>query len=124
MFTGLIEDTGEIKKLVSRGNGLQMALESHLAHNELQLGESIAVDGACLTVTSLTNKGFTVDVSPETLQRTTLGTKKAGHKVNLERALRLSDRLGGHLVTGHIDGIAVITARQRTGESRRHAADK
>ncbi len=83
---------------------------------EIKLGDSIAVDGACLTVTSIQPQGFSVDVSSETLQRTTLGKRRAGDRVNLERALRLCDRLGGHLVSGHIDGLAVLSAREKSGE--------
>ena len=85
-----------------------MSIETKLPLQEFTLGDSIAIDGVCLTVTTLSDKEFIVDVSPETLKRTTLGTKREGNRVNLERALKLSDRLGGHLVTGHIDGIAVI----------------
>ena len=82
---------------------------------ELSNGESIAVDGVCLTVTSFSQKGFAVDVSPESLDATTLGSKKAGARVNLERALRLSDRLGGHLVSGHVDGQATLQSVRRAG---------
>jgi len=119
MFTGLVEAVGEIKKTVSRGGGRQMTIHCTIPARELALGESIAVDGACLTVTGFIGSGFTVDVSPETLQRTTLGTKKPGDRVNLERALRLSDRLGGHLVTGHIDGRGTIRALERAGDFTR-----
>jgi len=83
---------------------------------EIQPGDSIAVDGACLTVTSMQPQGFSADVSSETLQRTTLGRKRAGDRVNLERALRLCDRLGGHLVSGHIDGLGVLSSREKSGE--------
>ena len=114
MFTGLIEDTGEIKKISSRGDGLQMAIQCNLPPDEIKHGDSIAVDGVCLTVTGRIN-GFTVDVSPESLKLTTLGAKRTGDIVNIERALRLSDRLGGHLVTGHIDGIATVTSIDRKG---------
>lgn len=116
MFTGLVEAVGEIKKTVRRTSGLEMVISGALAGEDLKLGESIAVDGACLTVTSFHDRGFSVDVSPETLQRTTLGGKKVGDRVNLERALRLSDRLGGHLVTGHIDGTGVIRSIERRGD--------
>jgi len=108
MFTGIIEDQGTIKKITRQGKSAQMSIESKLAAQELTLGDSIAVDGACLTVTGIHDSLFTVDISPETLQRTTLSFRRERDIVNLERALRLSDRLGGHLVTGHIDGVAVI----------------
>ena len=108
MFTGIIEDQGIIKNIVKQAQAIRLCIESKLPHQELTLGDSIAVDGVCLTITSLMGKEFIADVSPETLKRTTLGAKRKNSKVNLERALRLSDRLGGHLVTGHIDGTAVI----------------
>lgn len=119
MFTGLIESVGEIKKATSQSGGLQLTIQSAIPRQEIVLGESIAVDGACLTVTGFIDRGFTVDVSPETLQRTTLGKKKTGDRVNLERALRLSDRLGGHLVTGHIDGIGTIRLIENKGDFTR-----
>jgi len=108
MFTGIIEDQGIIRRIAKQAQAARLSIESKLPLQEFTLGDSIAVDGVCLTVTTLTDKEFIADVSPETLKRTTLGTKRQGSRVNLERALKLSDRLGGHLVTGHIDGIAVI----------------
>jgi len=108
MFTGIIEDQGIIRRIAKQAQAARLSIESKLPLQEFTLGDSIAVDGVCLTVTTLTDKEFIADVSPETLKRTTLGTKRQGTRVNLERALKLSDRLGGHLVTGHIDGIAVI----------------
>ncbi len=116
MFTGLIEDVGKIKGITRKGSGQVLSIDCGLPLEEIVLGESIAVDGVCLTVTSLVSGGFTVDVSPESLQRTTLGSKRPGHTVNLERALRLSDRLGGHLVSGHIDGTAVAASIEPTGD--------
>jgi riboflavin synthase len=110
MFTGLIEDIGEIKKITRIGSGKQLTLKSRIPAAEINLGDSIAVDGVCLTVTGFVEGGFSVDVSPESLKRTTLSAIKAGRRVNLERALRLSDRLGGHLVSGHVDGAAVVSS--------------
>jgi riboflavin synthase len=110
MFTGIIEDQGTIKKIMRQGTAARMTIESRFPPQEISLGDSIAVDGACLTVTEINGSLFTVDLSPETLQRSTLGARRERDSVNLERALRLSDRLGGHLVTGHIDGIAGIKA--------------
>jgi len=119
MFTGLIETTGVIARCDRTAGGMRLLLASSLPVAELSLGESIAVDGVCLTVTSFTDKGFTVDVSPESLAATTLGAKKTGARVNLERALKLSDRLGGHLVSGHVDGQATLASVRRTGEFTR-----
>lgn len=119
MFTGLVEAIGTIIRSERTAGGLRLLLASELPPEELSLGESIAVDGACLTVTSFSSKGFTVDVSPETLAATTLGAKKTGARVNLERALKLSDRLGGHLVSGHVDGQATLRSVRRAGEFTR-----
>ena len=95
---------------------MELFIGSGLPTAEIKLGDSIAVDGACLTVTDIQPQGFSVDVSPESLQRSTLGKKRAGDRVNLERALRLCDRLGGHLVSGHIDGLGVLSSREKSGE--------
>jgi riboflavin synthase len=119
MFTGLIETTGTVARCDRTPGGVRLLLSSALPVAELNKGESIAVDGVCLTVTSFSEKGFTVDVSPESLSATTLGAKKTGARVNLERALKLSDRLGGHLVSGHVDGQATLQSARRTGEFTR-----
>jgi riboflavin synthase len=119
MFTGLIETQGVIVSCERTAGGSQLLLSSALPVTELSNGESIAVDGVCLTVTSFSDKGFAVDVSPESLAATTLGAKKVGAQVNLERALKLSDRLGGHLVSGHVDGQATLQSVRRTGEFTR-----
>ncbi len=119
MFTGLIETIGVVAHCDRTAGGSQLLLSSTLPTVELSNGESIAVDGVCLTVTSFSDKGFVVDVSPESLAATTLGAKKVGAQVNLERALRLSDRLGGHLVSGHVDGQATLQSVRRTGEFTR-----
>lgn len=108
MFTGLIEDLGEIVQIGKKGNSFQVTITSGLDLTSKDIGASIAVDGVCLTVVAIDKERFTVDVSPETLDRTSLNEKRRGDFVNLERALRISDRLGGHLVSGHIDGVGVI----------------
>lgn len=108
MFTGLIEDLGTLRELRIGGSQAQLTVNTGLPMTELTLGESIAVNGVCLTVTSFGEGAFTADVSPETLDCTSLGRLSRGARVNLERALRLSDRLGGHLVSGHVDGMAKI----------------
>ncbi|RLB73073.1 MAG: riboflavin synthase [Deltaproteobacteria bacterium] len=113
MFTGLIEAVGQVRSFKQQSGSSQLQIASSLVDDDLQLGESIAVNGACLTVVQWDKSTFTVDVSPETLSCTTLGTLQVNQSVNLERALRLSDRLGGHLVSGHIDCIATVRRRFR-----------
>lgn len=113
MFTGLIEDIGTVHALQRQGAGARLAVATALPLGEVRLGDSIAVNGACLTVVDIGTRVFTADVSPETLTCTTLGELRSGMTVNLERALRLGDRLGGHLVSGHVDGVATIAARRR-----------
>ena len=117
MFTGLIEDVGTLCEIHRGGESARVTVATALPMAELQLGESIAVNGACLTVTGFGGGRFSADVSPETLDRTSLGRLQPGRRVNLERALRLSDRLGGHLVTGHIDGLAQLVERSRRGNA-------
>ncbi|MFN3505503.1 MAG: riboflavin synthase [Caldimicrobium sp.] len=109
MFTGLIEGLGIIKSLQPLKQGILIEIESKFSLDNSKVGDSIAVDGVCLTIVSLKNKGFISHLSPETVSRTTFKFKKTGSLVNLERALKLGDPLGGHIVTGHIDGIAKIT---------------
>lgn len=121
MFTGLIEAIGAISRVSSRRSGLELSITCSLPVAGMRSGDSIAVDGACLTVTGLQNRGFTADASSETLQRTTLGAKRPGHRVNLERALRLGERLGGHIVTGHVDAVAELCGRGQAGEFTRLA---
>ncbi|SHI71214.1 riboflavin synthase alpha chain [Malonomonas rubra DSM 5091] len=111
MFTGLIQSIGKVHSLNRQGNSASLQIASELVKDDLQLGESIAVNGVCLTVTSWDDQSFTADVSPETLDRSNLGSLRPNMQVNLERALRLSDRLGGHLVSGHIDCVATVKRR-------------
>jgi riboflavin synthase len=116
MFTGLIEDVGKIASLrLTKRSGV-LVVETRLPVRPMELGASIAVNGACLTVVKKGARTFTVDVSPETLNRTSLVILGNGSLVNLERPLRLQDRLGGHLVTGHIDGVAVVESITTRGE--------
>ncbi len=119
MFTGLIEDLGRLRELRLGGSQAQLIVATNLPMTELSLGESIAVNGVCLTVTAYGEGAFTADVSPETLDCTSLGRLSRGSRVNLERALRLSDRLGGHLVSGHVDGLAKISDLYRDGNAWR-----
>ncbi len=112
MFTGIIESLGTIRTLRS-GQGVRMSIQADFDLAGVKLGDSIAVSGACLTVVSLDGDLFSVDVSPETCARSTLGKARPGDIVNLERALTLSARLDGHLVTGHIDGMAKVQSVTR-----------
>jgi riboflavin synthase len=120
MFTGLVEAKGVLRRRAPRGSGFRLGIATALG--PFTLGESISVNGACLTVVALDAmgaKGFEADVSVETNERTTLGLLAIGGEVNLERALAAGARLGGHLVTGHVDGIATVTAATRAGEALR-----
>lgn len=103
MFTGLIENTGRVTVFIRRGEAGLLTVETSLPTSEIAIGDSVSVNGACLTVTEKGSSTLTFDVSPESLVRTTLGKLRSGSRVNLERALRLGDRLGGHIVSGHID---------------------
>ncbi len=116
MFTGIVQGLGEIRSITPIKNGLRMLINPLFELKDPELGESIAVNGVCLTVTSILSDSFSVDVSPETLSRTTLGELKINSKVNLERALRLSDRLGGHIVSGHVDTVGKIATRREQGD--------
>ena len=113
MFTGLITDRGELTQIRRSGDNWTISIRTGYDTKTLELGESIAVDGACLTVTTIGDSMFTVDASPETLRRTTLGDRKVKDAVHLERALRVGDRLGGHLVLGHVDGVGVVKTRRK-----------
>jgi riboflavin synthase len=116
MFTGLIEDVGKIASLRLNKRSAVLAVETRLPLRSIELGASIAVNGACLTIVKKSGRTFTVDVSPETLNRTDLSNLGAGSLVNLERPLRLQDRVGGHLVTGHVDGVGFVEAIEKRGD--------
>jgi riboflavin synthase len=117
MFTGLVTHTGTLAARLPRGPGARLGFDARLGNEPLALGESIAVDGACLSVAAVTGGGFEVDASGETLARTTLGLLEPGARVHLERALRAGDRLGGHMVTGHVDGVGTLAERRPAGEA-------
>jgi riboflavin synthase len=117
VFTGLVVEVGTLREVERSAVGA--TLEVSCALVGLQLGESIAVDGACLTVTRLVEGGFRCDASAETLAKTTLDGARKGQRVHLERALRLGDRLGGHLVTGHVDGVGGLVGREPLGDAQR-----
>ena len=118
MFTGLIQSIGEITELKRDSNDLRIRIDSHgLDMGIVKLGDSIAVNGVCLTVVGFDNSSFRADVSAETLANTTLGNWASGQKVNMEKALTFSQPLGGHLVSGHVDGTGKILARNQDGRS-------
>jgi len=117
MFTGLVEGIGTVKGLTREGDDMRLTLSPHFHLADTKVGDSISVSGVCLTVTRLKGESFCVDVSGETLLRSTLSHVKQGDKVNLERALRLSDRLGGHLVLGHVDGVGRILKKEQKQRS-------
>lgn len=106
MFTGIIAALGTVKTLIRQGDSSR--LEVGVPWGDLTMGESVSVDGACLTVASLAQGGFWADVSAESLNKTIIGSYRPGRRVNLERALKLGDRMGGHLVYGHVDGVGRI----------------
>jgi riboflavin synthase len=117
MFTGLIESEGIITRTERVADGMRLEVYAPEFGRDMAIGDSIAVDGSCLTVVKFIRGAFIADVSSETLARTTLGSLRQGSKVNLERALRLSDRLGGHIVTGHIDDVGTLVMRHPAGNS-------
>ena len=116
MFTGLIEDVGRVASSVLNKQSAVLTVETGLALREIPLGASIAVNGACLTVVRKGKRSVAFDVSPETMERTSLATVEPGTLLNLERSMRLKDRLGGHLVTGHIDGVGIVQSVQTRGD--------
>ncbi len=120
MFTGIIEASGKIAALERRGGDSRLRIAAGgLDMSDVQRGDSIAIDGVCLTVVDFDAQSFEVDVSAETLDKTTLGEFKAGRQVNLEKAMRVSARLGGHIVSGHVDGVGTVESREAVGESLR-----
>jgi len=120
MFTGIVQSVGRIVRLEPRGGDMRLHVDTaDLDLADVQLGDSIAVSGVCLTAVMLDARGFSADVSNETLSLTTLGRLKTGDPVNLEKALRLADRLGGHLVSGHVDGLGKVVSIVPDGRSQR-----
>ncbi len=120
MFTGIIETTGTISALETGTNDTRLSIGvGSMSLEDVSLGDSIAVNGVCLTAVAINSDEFAVDVSPETLSRTSLGKLGINSPVNLEKALRLSDRLGGHLVSGHVDGLGILQERQQQGRYER-----
>ena len=116
MFTGIVEGQGKVKRLTMKGADAVLEIESDIDMNDVSLGDSIAVNGACLTVTTKNQNDFQADVSAETLSRTTLKFLQAGHRVNLEKSLRVGGFVGGHFVLGHVDATArILSQTQKSG---------
>lgn len=118
MFTGIIEELGTVSQLDRRPDSIKITIQAQKVLEGTQIGDSIAVNGVCLTVTSLTDTTFTADVMHETMRRSSLGDIKNGSSVNLERAMQLGGRLGGHIVSGHIDGTGTVARIATDGIAR------
>lgn len=110
MFTGLVEELGKVCNVTRGAHSIRLTVDAKKVLSDVKIGDSIAVDGACLTVVEYTTNSFTVDIMPETYDRTTLASRKPGDPVNLERTLRVGDRLGGHIVSGHVDAIGTLVS--------------
>ena len=117
MFTGIIEGSGKIAAIRSSGQGKRLTVEAEFSLDQSKIGDSISVNGACLTAVKIEDRRFEVDVSPETLATTVFDQAKVGDRVNLERAMRFSDRIDGHLVSGHIDGTGIVKQRETQGNA-------
>jgi riboflavin synthase len=117
MFTGIIEGQGNIAAIRSSGQGNRVTIEAGFSLDQTKVGDSISVNGACLTAVKIEDRRFEVDVSPETLKTTIFDQAKVGDRVNLERAMRFSDRIDGHLVSGHVDGTGILKQREILGNA-------
>lgn len=113
MFTGIIEELGTVKKVVQQGKAMKLTIQASKVLSDVQLGDSISVNGVCLTVTEFAKNEFSADVMPETFKSTSLSAIKERTKVNLERAMSANGRFGGHFVTGHVDGTGQIIKNQQ-----------
>ncbi|HOV78523.1 MAG TPA: riboflavin synthase [Bacillota bacterium] len=113
MFTGIVEELGTLRSVRKGADSAQLVIAAEKIIPGLRIGDSVAVNGVCLTAVRFDDRGFTADVMAETLYKTNLGTLKSGDRVNLERALRLGDRVGGHLVSGHIDGVGTVSRLEK-----------
>ena len=115
MFTGIIEGLGTINTIRPAGQGKRLTIKADYALDQTKIGDSVAVNGACLTLVKISGSLFEVDLSPETLATSTFDKAKQGDRLNLERAMRLSDRLDGHLVLGLVDGVGIIKQKEKLG---------
>ncbi len=116
MFTGLVEEKGVVRQLKTVGNATDITIEANLVAQDASIGSSIANNGCCLTVVAIDGNLLTFQAGSETLSRTNLGQLQPGSPVNLERSIKLGDRMGGHYVTGHVDGLATVDERNEDGE--------
>ncbi|MFS0553520.1 riboflavin synthase [Brevibacillus sp. 179-C9.3 HS] len=112
MFTGLVEEVGVLESIQGNEQASRLIIRAQQVLEGVKIGDSIAVNGICLTVTSYTNRQFSVDVMPQTMNKTSLRQLRSGQRVNLERAMRLGDRFGGHIVSGHVDGTGTVVSRE------------
>ncbi len=117
MFTGIVEEMGAVTAMERTLAGTRMVILASTVMGDLKIGDSVSVNGACLTVVTTSDRDFAVEISPETLSVTTLGHLTAGAPVNLERAMKLNERIGGHLVAGHVDGVGTIRSRHQEGNA-------
>lgn len=117
MFTGIVEEMGAVTAMEKSLTGTKISILASSVFGDLKVGDSISVNGTCLTVVTLGERDFSVDVSPETLSVTTMGQLAPGAPVNLERAMQLNERIGGHLVAGHVDGVGTIRGRHQEGNA-------
>ena len=115
MFTGLVAELGTVEKLARQGESSHLTVTAKKVMNNLKIGDSVAVNGACLTVVHMDDNAFTADVMPETVRLTNIGSLHAGDRVNLERTLRLCDGLDGHIVSGHVEGLGTIVSQRSEG---------
>lgn len=113
MFTGLVEEVGSVRSAARHGDYMRLEIGCGVVTEDLRTGDSVSIDGACQTAVAVSAHGFAVDTLAETLRKTTLGSLRRGSRVNLERALRVGDRLGGHLVQGHVDGVGTVAGIDR-----------
>lgn len=117
MFTGIIQEIGKLKRIENKQNGVRLWIQAPKMKGISQMGDSIATNGVCLTISAFSDQGFCADVMPETMRRTAFAALKPGASLNLEPALRLQDRLGGHLVSGHVDSIGKILTMRPEGNA-------
>jgi riboflavin synthase len=117
MFSGMVEEMGAVTSIDKTLAGTRMTILASIVMSDLKIGDSVSVNGTCLTVVTKSERDFAVEVSPETLSVTTLGLMSAGTPVNLERAMKLNERIGGHLVAGHVDGVGTIRSRHQEGNA-------